>query len=147
MSQFSINSETLSPEDRVAIVTSHLKGTYSDVLGLEILEARPGFCRAVLPIKKEFLNPLGGLHGGFMYTIADTVGGIAASGLLTGENVTTISGTMQFLRAGIDLPKLYTEATVIKDGKRVAFVETEVMSGDGTLYAKASFSFAHIRLK
>ena len=141
-----IDNNVTSTEDRIAYAQAAFKGTYSEVLGLQILECEDGYCRAMLPIKDEFLNPLGGLHGGFMYTIADTVGGVAATRIGSGENVTTISGTMQFYRAALNLTELYAEAKVVKDGKRVAFVDTEVTSKDGTDYSKASFSFARFQL-
>ena len=141
-----IDNNATSTEDRIAYAQAAFKGTYSEVLGLQILECEDGYCRAMLPIKDEFLNPLGGLHGGFMYTIADTVGGVAATRIGSGENVTTISGTMQFYRAALNLTELYAEAKVVKDGKRVAFVDTEVTSKDGTVYSKASFSFARFQL-
>lgn len=120
--------------------------TYSHSLGMEILEYQEGYCLTRLPIKQEYLNPLGGLHGGFMYTIADTAAGIAASHPGSEESVTTISGNMQFLRAALDIKQLYAKATVIKDGKRIAFVDAVLTSEDGTVYAKGSFSFARIVL-
>lgn len=140
------NNNTASSKDKIAHAQTIFKGTYSEVLGLKLLACEDGYCRAMLPIKDEFLNPLGGLHGGFMYTIADTVGGVAASRQGDGQSVTTISGTMQFYRAALNLTELYAEAKVVKDGKRVVFVDTEITSNDGTVYSKASFSFARFQL-
>lgn len=62
----------------------------------------------------------------------------------SGETVTTITGTMQFYRAALDLTHLYAEGHMVKDGKRVAFVEVDLLSEDGTLYARGSFSFARM---
>lgn len=121
-----------------------MKDTYNDILGLKFLTYQEGFCRAVLPVRQEFLNPNGSLHGGLLYTIADTVGGVAALRPDSGESVTTITGTMQFYRAALNLTSLYAEGRMVKDGKRVAFVEVALLSEDGTLYARGSFSFARI---
>jgi uncharacterized protein (TIGR00369 family) len=120
--------------------------SYSQTLGLQILELKDGYCLGKLPIREEFLNPLGGLHGGLLYTVADTVGGLSAIRRESGKSVTTISGTMQFYRAALNLTELYAEAKTVKNGKRIAFVETELKDGEGTVYAKGSFSCAHFRL-
>ena len=121
-----------------------MKGTYSDSLGLKFLSFEEGFCRAVLPIQPDFLNPLKALHGGFLYTVADTVGGIAALHPDSDESVTTISGTMNFFLPALNLSELYAEGRVVKDGKRIAFVEVDLLSEKRTLYARGNFSFARI---
>lgn len=131
-------------ENILAQVRKVMKHTYNDVLGLEFLIYQEGYCKAVLPIRQDFLNPNGSLHGGLLYTIADTVGGVAALRPDSGETVTTITGTMQFYRAALNLTKLYAEGRMVKDGKRVAFVEVDLLSEEGTLYARGSFSFARI---
>ncbi|MDO4554030.1 MAG: PaaI family thioesterase [Lachnospiraceae bacterium] len=136
-----------TPEERLALVKERLKGTYSDLIGLEVTAAGPGYCNGVLPVKEEFLNPLKTIHGGFLFVIADTLGGIAASPLHDDEHATTISGTINFMRPIVDVSALYVKANVIKDGKRVVFVETEISGEDGTLFSKASFTYARISLK
>ena len=140
------NEEISTSGEDISQVISYLKDTYSDTLGLKILEMKPGFCKAVLPVRKDFLNPIGSIHGGLLYTAADTAAGIAASRVETDDTVTTISGTMQFMRPCIGLSNIYLEGSVIKSGKRIVFTETKIMSEDHTLYAKADFQFARIKI-
>lgn len=145
MTQETVYNE-ISSKHNVSRIHEIIQNTYSNTLGMTILSYEEGFCRAVLPVKKEFLNPIGCLHGGLLYTVADEAGGFAASRLETEETVTTISGTMNFFRAALDLAEIYVEARVVKDGKRIAFVESDILSADGTLYARGSFNFARINL-
>lgn len=155
------------PEEIAAFLSQYLKHTYSGSIGLKLLSYQKGSCKGVLPIRPEFLNPLGSLHGGLLYTVADTIGGISAlefnsslnqslsqsqdpldnpvrNMLVNETTVTTISGNMEFLRPAISLDHIYIEGKLLKSGKRIAFVESYLSSEDGTLYAKASFSFARI---
>ena len=50
------------------------------------------------------LNPLGTVHGGCLYTLADTVAGFAAASC--GFEGPTLSGNMYFLRPTMGVKKL-----------------------------------------
>ena len=81
-----------------------------------------------------------------MYVIADTVGGIAATPVGSGLGSTTVSGNIHYFRAFTELEKLYVNATVTKSGNRLIFVDTMILSEDGTVYAKADFIYAKLAL-
>lgn len=140
------NTEQPYGRDLRAEVGKYLKGTFTDRLGLEILECGNGYCKAVLPVKEEFYNPIGVLHGGLLYTIADTTGGVAAIQPNDGEAVATISGSMDFMRPAQNAERLYVEGKVAKDGKRIVFSDVYVSSETGVLFNKASFTYARISL-
>ena len=48
------------------------KQPYLQMLGLEVLDAGPGWTKERLPFKPEFLQPYV-LHGGVIYSLADTL--------------------------------------------------------------------------
>lgn len=71
---------------------------------MEITEARPGYAVGEIVLKPWHMNILGIVHGGVLYSLADTVGGTAA---MTGRDyaVPTVDGTIHYLKAGKTHPK------------------------------------------
>ena len=55
---------------------------FCDLIGLQFTEMEKGFCRTELTVTDTHLNPYGSLHGGVVYTLADTGMGGALSTLL-----------------------------------------------------------------
>ncbi len=111
-------------------------------LGLVILEIGPGTSRSMLPVQKTHLNPVGSVHGGCIFTLADTTAGSAASSY--GIQVTTLDSTIHFLRPGLDTSCLYAEAVEIKHGKRVSVYSVDVTDDRGELLAHAAFTYASL---
>lgn len=66
----------VSPES-AAFFQKRIEHTFTEYLGLEVLQYEDGYCKTRLKIKPQFLNPIGGLHGGLLFTIADTTAGRA----------------------------------------------------------------------
>lgn len=136
---------SVSPE-AAAFFHRRIKNTFTEYLGLEVVHYEDGYCKTRLKIKPEFLNPIGGLHGGLLFTIADTTAGAAAVHLDSESTITTVNGDIQYMRPALDLDYLYAEATLIKDGKRMAFVDVHLLTEDNTLLAKSAFTFARFVL-
>ena len=72
---------------------------------MEITEARPGYAVGEIVLKPWHMNILGIVHGGVLYSLADTVGGTAA---MTGRDyaVPTVDGTIHYLKAGKNTSKI-----------------------------------------
>ena len=70
---------------------------------MEITEARRAMQLEIV-LKPWHMNILGIVHGGVLYSLADTVGGTAA---MTGRDyaVPTVDGTIHYLKAGKTHPK------------------------------------------
>ena len=114
---------------------------YADLLGLEIQSSNDGKSTCLVTFKKTLLNPNNVLHGGVIYSLADTGMGAAISSVLNeGEKCATIEIKIMYIKpAGYF--DLICDTEVIKKGRRVALLESEVYSND-ELIAKASGSFA-----
>ena len=93
----------------------NINNNFAKLLGIELTELSNGYAKAEMKVTKELLNPIGSIHGGCLYTIADIAGGAAASSY--GIHVTTIDGNFHYLRAGINTKELSATATEIKKGK------------------------------
>lgn len=67
-------------------------------LGIEVLEARPGFARCALVIAERHTNPHGVCHGGVLFTFADSTFGYACNAY---NQVTLAQGAdIDFIRPG-----------------------------------------------
>ena len=55
------------------------RDAFSQWLGIEILELRPGYCRLRMVIRPEMLNGFGIAHGGICFSLADTCLAFAAN--------------------------------------------------------------------
>lgn len=131
-------------EEGAAYFQKEIKNSFIDYLGIQFLKWKTGYCLASLKIQPHLLNPLASLHGGVYYSIADTIGGICCIHLDADTTVTTINGSMNYLRPVLDTDTIFAEAIMIKDGKRVAYADVTIQSEDGTVFAKGTFSFARI---
>ena len=114
---------------------------YADLIGLEIQSANTGKCTCSIAFKKILLNPNNVIHGGAIYSLADTgMGAALASTLEDGELCATIEIKMMYLKPAGHFD-LFCHTEVIKKGRRVALLESEVFSNN-ELIAKDSGSFA-----
>ena len=99
----------------------------------------PGCCS--LEIKEDLFNPNGVVHGGVIYSLADTgMGGALHSRLKEGELCSTVEIKIVYFRPVVS-GTLRCDSEVIRRGKRLAFTESEIHRGD-RLIAKATGTFS-----
>ena len=93
--------------------------------------------RAVCGIKieKHHLNPVNGVHGGCLYTLADVVGGLACRSAGY-KCITTMTSSVNFMRAGLDCEKITGTGTVLKAGKNTITVDVEISDDKGSVLTK-----------
>lgn len=118
---------------------------YASTLGIEILEIWEGYVRSRVKKRRELENIYGDLHGGCLYTIADNMAGVAAGSY--GYYVTTINGSMQYLKAGRNTEYVYCDAEVIKPGKTISVVQVRITDDKGMLLNTAEFNYFNLRKK
>jgi uncharacterized protein (TIGR00369 family) len=114
-------------------------------LGLRLESVGPGACTSVLPLKPRHLQQDGFVHAGVQATVADhTAGGAAASLLRKGQYVLSTGFEIHLLRAAKG-ERLICRARVLKAGKQLTVVESEVFcmaSGEERLVSKATVTLA-----
>ena len=76
---------------------------FIELIGIKIIELNEAIARQNLKWTYRHLNPLGTVHGGCLYTLADTVAGFAAASC--GFEGPTLSGNMYFLRPTMGVKK------------------------------------------
>lgn len=115
------------------------RNPFAQLLGLELLELSEGYAKGRIPMKKEFGNLYGGMHGGCVYALADTVAGIAAA--TYGNYVTTIDGKMNYLLPVKDTAYVYCEAKVVRQGGTIGVYQAQITDDVGKLLDMADFTY------
>ena len=104
--------------------------------GLTYTKWEKGYSRCVLKINASLLNPYGTVHGGALFTMADSGMGFAIVPTLEeGERCASIEVSIVYLKA-IASGTLTCDTTVVKRSSNSAVLESEIRSG-GQLIAKA----------
>lgn len=120
---------------------SFLKGRpgFINEMGMELLEIKDCFARGKINILEKHLNPMGTVHGGLIFGLCDTIGGIAA--MTTGSRVVTLNSSISYLNPAANTEYIEAEATVVKDGRTTAIYDVMVKTAEGTEVAKTTISF------
>lgn len=121
------------------------KNPYVSQFGIEILNIRPGYVFARMRAKKELENIYGDLHGGCLYAFADNMAGVAAS--TYGYYVTTLNGSIQYLKAGRNTEYIYCEVNVIKHGRTITVAQARITDDRKTLINTAEFTYFNLKEK
>lgn len=122
-------------------IRNHFYGTPGliQLLNMKITEISEGCCKGEMPLRPEILNPLGTVHGGGTFALADTIGGCAA--LTHGGSVVTVDSSIHYLAPACDTEKLVAEAKEIKYGSNIAVYEVNIYKADGTIVATSIQSY------
>lgn len=106
------------------------------LIGMEVVEVRPGYSRFRLPFRKELTQPFGVLHGGALAAVADSAVAIALWGLLGADKMfTTIEMKINFI-APISSGEVIAEGNIIHCGRRTAIGDVTLKDQDNRLVAK-----------
>jgi acyl-CoA thioesterase len=114
---------------------------FGDLIGLEFIKLEDGLSQCQLEVRESHLNPHRMVHGGVIYSLADTgMGGALFSSLDPGQRCATLEikiSYFHFVTTGI----LSCESKVVRKSRRFGFTESEVYN-DERLIAKATGTFA-----
>jgi uncharacterized protein (TIGR00369 family) len=117
----------------------------SRLIGFVLKSVEPGHAIFEMEADERHHNPMGTLHGGIYCDIADAAMGYAyAATLAEGETFTTIELKINFLRA-VRKATLTAEASVMKAGSTLGYVECEVKDQSGNMVAKATSTCMKLR--
>ena len=137
-----------SPEarhERIRRMVFELEGnpnTLRAYLGIRFLDADYGYTRAELEIDERHQNPIGTIHGGVVYSLADTLGGSCNATL--GQPGPTISSDIYYLGSMVGVKKVIGEAHVIKKGRRVNVIEEVITDEAGRLLVRCTQQYMNL---
>ena len=113
---------------------------FAEAIGLRLYAVSDGHAEAEVPVKPELFNPIGTIHGGVYYTLADTVGGCAAR--TRGQIPTTIEGKLNHIRAATSKDKnLIGKADVSHFGQKTIVTSVEISNDSGQTLSVGLFTF------
>ena len=91
-----------------------------------------------MEIRTDTQNPMGVVHGGALFTLADTVAGTAA--FTTGRTCVTLDSSMQFLAAARG-DKVFCVAAPKKVGRTILVYDISITDSEDRLVATGIFTF------
>jgi acyl-CoA thioesterase len=123
------------PEDTLKAIFEKVnrEDTFSQRVGVKLIELLPGFARATLPITEETINIYQMAHGGAIFSIADQA--CEAAGNSFGEPAIALQQNIHFLAAGKSGDFLEATAKVAHRSNRIGLIEFEVKNQEGLLIA------------
>ncbi|MFA4875905.1 MAG: PaaI family thioesterase [Methanoregula sp.] len=95
-------------------------------MGIELVETGPGEVILKMQVRPDMLNGVGWLQGGILVALADEAMVLALyPKFSSGEGIATISESTSFIK-GTREGVIFAKGTVLRKGRRVAFMEGEV---------------------
>lgn len=104
---------------------------------MKVTEVRKGYARVEMLIDQHILNVHGFVHGGALYSLADTAAGAAS--FATGRDSVTLTGTINYIKPGKG-GKLIGIATEISHGRTTGVYEVFIYNDDSVLLSRATFT-------
>ncbi|MFP4378946.1 MAG: PaaI family thioesterase [Candidatus Sumerlaeia bacterium] len=111
---------------------------YGKHLGIEAIEVSPEKSVAAVTIEPHHLNAHGIVHGGLIFSLADTAFGLAENA--GDEKFIAMETHVRFLRPGLIGQRLTATATRLHRGRQTAFYRMDVHDERGRLIAAFSGS-------
>jgi len=108
----------------------------ASLFDFHVLELAPGYARASIKMKPEYLNINGMVFGGIVMSIADQVFGLAVNTIAHPSIASQFN--IYFISRVAPSDELFAECRMIKNGKRMGVSEITVNNQDGELVAKAT---------
>jgi acyl-CoA thioesterase len=109
--------------------------------GFEVVGLSDGFCSLRLPLRPDLIRPGGVLHGSGYEAVADVAAWIAIM-TKVGYEPMAVTAEMKtsFLRGATT--DVTSEATVLRLGRRVAFIEARTFDASGALCAHSTLTYS-----
>ena len=104
---------------------------------MRVTEVRQGYAKVEMIIDEQILNIHGFVHGGALFSLADTVAGAAS--FATGRDSVTLTGTINYIKPGRG-GKLLGIAQEISRGRTTGVYEVFIFNDRNTLLSRATFT-------
>ena len=106
---------------------------YATLTGIEIVEARTGYCKARMNIEDKHLNAANVVQGGAIFTLADLAFAVASNS--HGQLALAINVNISFLNS-TSSGTLYATATEVDEPKRLGAYDVLVTNEQGKIIAR-----------
>lgn len=117
---------SLLPDVEAKVRASFAAQGLMATLGAEIAALGPGICTIEAPIRPETGQQQGFAHAGLTFSIGDSAGGYAALSLMPDEAEVVTAEMKINLLAPATGHRLLAEGRVVRSGRRLMVVQTDV---------------------
>ena len=135
--------EELAPRFKAAILDwMKTRNPFWELLGMELLEIKKGWAMVRLPIEDKLTNAIGLVHGGAIFSAADSAVGMALVGLTNrDENISTLEMKINYMKP-VKGGEIIAEANIIHKGSQTAIGDVEVRDEEENLISKGLATYA-----
>lgn len=110
---------------------------------MELTELSEGHARGIIKISEKHLNPMGTVHGGLIFGLADTVAGRAA--MTYGSIVVTLNSSICYLSPASNTEYIEADANVVKNGKTTSIFDCMIRTAEGVDVAKVTITYFKVK--
>lgn len=110
--------------------------------GFSFVKVEDGVAVSELELQEYHFNPYGIPYGGVLFTMADDTAGVAF--LSAGGNGVTVNGHVDYLRGTRDAQKLICTAKVRKAGRRIFYIDADIINEKQEDLCRFKFVFLNI---
>ena len=134
-------TEREAPQERVdlqRVVTAVQNSDFYRLLGMEIVDIKPGYSKLRVRFRKGLTHAGGVGHGGVMASIADSCIACALFGMIEDPadlGISTIEMKLNYFRPFKE-GEMIAEGRIIQKGSSIAVGEMDVHDGNGLVYGK-----------
>jgi acyl-CoA thioesterase len=125
------SSELPSPQQVLDIMLR--KDKFTEWLGLQVDEIGPGYCRLHYTVKEDMLNGFSSIHGGILFSAADSAFAFACNS--HGRITVALDVSITFTRPATTGDKLTVEAKELYLGNKTGLYEVRTINEKGELVA------------
>ncbi|MCI6737625.1 MAG: PaaI family thioesterase [Intestinibacter sp.] len=116
---------------------------FTMVNGIKITKVSEGYAEGEIEITDNHLNMSKGIHGGCIFSLADSVAGSAVWS--RGKKATTSNSNISFLRPTFGVKKLIAKAKEVKYGKNLLVYDVDVEDEKNRLIARATVTYFNLK--
>lgn len=109
------------------------KDHFTEWLGIEVEQIAIGYCKLRYRVKKEMLNGFGSIHGGILFSAADSAFAFACNshGILT----VALDVNISYTKPAFEGDELFVEAKEMHMGHKTGIYEVRTTNSAGELVA------------
>jgi uncharacterized protein (TIGR00369 family) len=138
--------EELTPRFKTAILDwMKTRNPFWSLLGMELMEIKKGWAKVRLPFNDKLTNAVGLVHGGAIFSPADSAVGMALIGLIgRDENISTLEMKINYLKP-VRESAIIAEAKIVHKGTQTAIGDVEVRDENNALIAKGLATYMIVK--